>query len=61
MLNYKIELSPRGNKGKPTMWEGSAVNVIDAIQLAKESVFPNLHTARVIKIGDKEHGEPEGN
>lgn len=61
MLSYTIELTPRGSKKGGTVWTGQAVNVIDAIQLAKASVFPKLHIATVIKIGDTNHGEQEGN
>jgi hypothetical protein len=62
MLSYTIELRRRGKgyNGKATVWQGPAVNIIDAIQIAKESVFPVLHTAKVIKIGELEDGEPEG-
>ena len=56
MLSYTIELIPRGNKDEPHMWTGKAVCAIDAIQLAKASVFPKLHTARVVSTRD----EPEG-
>jgi len=56
VLNYSIELIPRGTKEKPHVWTGKAVCVIDAIQLAKASVFPKLHTARVVSTRD----EPEG-
>jgi len=61
MLNYTIELTPRNGRGIPTTWEGPAVNIIDAIQLAKASVFPKLHIATVVQIGEQNHGEQEGN
>lgn len=62
MLNYSIELIPRGGLDESTMWHGQAINVIDAIQIAKQSVWPKLHTAKVHNIRNGEnHGEQEGN
>ncbi len=61
MLSYTIELTPRGSKKESTVWTGKAINAIDAIQLAKESVFPKLHIATIVKIGEESNGEQEGN
>lgn len=57
---YEVALIPRGNKKKPSSWTGPAINIIDAIQLAKESVFPDLHTANVISIREASNDEQEG-
>lgn len=53
MRTYTVALTSRANGIEAEPWEGDAICVLDALQLAKQSVWPVLHSAKVVRISDK--------
>lgn len=51
MRIYTVALEARGKRDpEPVYWIGKAICVIDALQLARQSVWPALHRARVEEV-----------
>jgi hypothetical protein len=47
---YTVALTSRATGTETAQWEGEAVCVMDALQQARQSVWPVLHSAKVVGV-----------